>query len=144
MPDETVISDLVAQAEALRDGGTEPDLAALAAAPHLLPEVRDRLARLAAVGAVLAPPRPGRPRPSTRWPPATGTASSARSAGGTWASFTRPATGTRRAVALKTVNRPDPTRLAYLKRDFDALADVRHENLVACYGLCRTGTPGSP
>ena len=49
MSDETVISDLVARAEDLRAGGTEPDLTALCAcAPHLLPEVRDRLNRLAA------------------------------------------------------------------------------------------------
>src|SRR5688500_13820006 len=57
MSDETVISDLVARAEDLRAGGTDPDLAALCAcAPHLLPEVRDRLVKLAALDAVIAPP----------------------------------------------------------------------------------------
>ena len=66
MPDETVISDLVARAEALRDGGTEPDLGALCAPPRTC-------SRKSATGSPSSPPStpssprrpagPGHPRP---------------------------------------------------------------------------------
>ena len=50
MSDETLISDLLARAEARLDEGREPDLETVcAAAPHLLPEVRDRLRKLRAI-----------------------------------------------------------------------------------------------
>ena len=44
-----------------------------------------------------------------------------------------------RTVALKSLNHPDATRLAYLKREFETLVDIRHENLVAIYGQVSDG-----
>src|SRR5262245_16827943 len=131
MSDETAISDLVARAEALRDWGVEPNLDELCAAtPNLLPEVRDRLAKLVALDAVLQP----RPLPA---PPVHALAARhgyriVREIGGGSMGVVYEARDPHgRTVALKTLNRSDPNRLAHLKREFEALADVRHENLVA-------------
>jgi hypothetical protein len=43
-------------------------------------------------------------------------------------------------VAVKTLARLDPARLDYLKREFTALADLRHENLVTIYRQVADGT----
>jgi serine/threonine protein kinase len=43
-------------------------------------------------------------------------------------------------VAVKTLTRLDPARLDYLKREFAALAGLRHENLVAIYRQVSDGT----
>src|SRR3954452_16685371 len=139
MPDEAAICDLVARAEGLRDQGNEPDLAALcAAAPHLLPEVRDRLARLAVLDPILAPPP--RPTPAIHALAGRHGYRIVREVGGGAMGVVYEARDPHgRAVALKTLNRADPTRLAYLKREFEALADVRHENLVAIYGQVSDG-----
>jgi tetratricopeptide (TPR) repeat protein len=129
----------VARAEALRDQGAEPDLETLcAAAPDLLPEVRDRLAKLAAVDALLAPPP--RPVPAIHALAARYGYRIVRELGGGNMGLVYEARDPHgRTVALKTLNRADANRLAYLKREFEALADVRHENLVAIYGQVSDG-----
>ena len=138
MSDETIISDLVARAESLLERGAEPDLTSLcAAAPHLLAEVRDRLAKLVALGAVAAPPRAASPVLDLA---ARHKYKVVREVGGGNMGVVYEARDPHgRTVALKSVNRPDPTRLAYLKREFESLVDIRHENLVAIYGQVSDG-----
>ncbi|MDB5390321.1 MAG: ATPase/protein kinase family protein, partial [Planctomycetaceae bacterium] len=45
----------------------------------------------------------------------------------------------RESLALKTMNRVDPAALYYFKREFRALTDVRHPNLVKLYELFNVG-----
>jgi eukaryotic-like serine/threonine-protein kinase len=141
MLDETAISDLLARAEALRDRGVEPDFDELCAhTPHLRAEVRrrfDQLVEIDRLGDLSPPPR--------TTPPVHDLAARhgyrvVRELGGGNMGVVYEARDDHgRTVALKTMNRPDPTRLAYLKREFEALVGVRHENLVAIYGQVSDG-----
>src|SRR5262245_60998996 len=139
MPDESVISELVARAEILLAEGAALDLIELCAvSPELLPEVRDRLAKLAAIDTLLA-------IPTRSVPPIHDLAARhgfriVREIGvGAMGVVYEACDPHGRAVALKTVNRADSRRLAYLQREFEALADVRHENLAAVYGQVSDG-----
>src|SRR5262245_49121945 len=135
MSDDTAICELVGRAEQLREEGAELDLAELCAkAPHLLPEVRARLAKLAALEAVLAPPPPRPPSPVHALAARHGYRVVREVGGGNMGLVYEARDSHGRTVALKTLNRADPTRLAYLKREFEALVDIRHENLAAIYG----------
>ena len=141
MTDEAAISDLLARAEALRDQGAEPDFDQLcAAAPHLAAEVRRRFDQLRELDRFADPAPAPRPAPPVHDLAARHGYRIVREVGGGNMGVVYEARDTHgRTVALKTLNRPDPTRLAYLKREFEALAGVRHENLVAIYGQVSDG-----
>src|SRR5206468_6688321 len=119
--------------------GAGPDLAEpCAPAPELLTAVRDRVAKLAAVDALLDPPRG--PAPAIHALAARHGYRIVREVGGGAMGVVYEARDRHgRAVALKTLTRPDPARLAYLKQEFEALAGLRHENLVAIYGQVSDG-----
>ncbi|HKB01676.1 MAG TPA: protein kinase [Gemmataceae bacterium] len=141
MSDETLISDLLAQAEARLDVGVEPALETLCAGcPHVLAEVRERFEKLRAIRSFTDPSPPASPTPPIHDLAARHGYRVVREVGGGAMGVVYEARDRHgRTVALKTLNRPDPARLAYLKQEFEALAGLRHENLVAVYGQVSDG-----
>ncbi len=134
---ETQVSDLVALVEAERVAGRTPDIAALCGDdPELHAAVVERLRLLGEFEQVTR----SAPAAPSRGPvlPAGYELQGELGRGGMGVVYKArdPRGG---VVAVKTLTHLDPSRLAYLKREFAALAGLRHENLVTVYAQIAEG-----
>jgi len=141
MTDETRISDILAQAEEELARGQEPDLVALCCGDSLLlREVQKRLAQLRTIdgwrraGVRVLPSAAVHPL----LPP--GYELVRELGGGNMGVVYLAHDAKGRAVAVKTLTRLEPNRLTFLRREFKALVDLRHENLVTIFEEWSDGT----
>ena len=140
---EDRVSDIVAGIEAEREAGREPDIAALCDGdPDLYAAVCERLRLLAGFAHVADCAQATRPAAVGVAPapvlPAGYSHLDELGRGGMGVVYKArdPRGG---VVAVKTLTHLDPARLAYLKREFAAVAGIRNENLVTVYSQIAEG-----